>query len=317
MKNATSFAMKVKEELTRIERSEAAKRSLLSGYAKSQGLVRINSSKLTLNMSSEISSVTKLLYSYLRDLYGVTPYFSYSKTKGLGKGVRYALNLDDAGLVLGDLEMDVFDQSVPLNLTKTKEQATAYITGVFLSSGSVNSPSTSNYHLEMGLENEEYAKNVSRLFNHRLPLAFQSRVCPRRREWVVYIKKGESIADFLALLGASETTLEFEDARVERDMRNIENRLDNLDGANMGKTLKTGRRQVEEIEYFILNGGISQFDNEKIEKLLLLRLEHEDASLEELAHLLSGELNTQISKSNVNHLFRKLHQEYLSRSQRK
>jgi DNA-binding transcriptional regulator WhiA len=56
--------------------------------------------------------------------------------------------------------------------------------------------------------------------------------------------------------------------------------------------------------------GFDRIDNPKLKALMQLRLSHPDATLEELRGFLSEELNTSISKSNVNHLFRYLDQEY-------
>ena len=75
--------------------------------------------------------------------------------------------------------------------------------------------------------------------------------------------------------------------------------------------MSAAQRQLEEIHYFEEHGGLSQFRNPKIEALMNLRLTHEDASLDELAELLSDELASTVSKSNVNHLLRDLHKRYL------
>jgi DNA-binding protein WhiA len=56
---------------------------------------------------------------------------------------------------------------------------------------------------------------------------------------------------------------------------------------------------------------MSAIANLKLRALMELRLAHPDASLEELAELLSEELASSVSKSNVNHLFRSLHNLYL------
>ncbi|OPZ32938.1 MAG: putative sporulation transcription regulator WhiA [Tenericutes bacterium ADurb.BinA155] len=76
------------------------------------------------------------------------------------------------------------------------------------------------------------------------------------------------------------------------------------------KTLSAGKRQKEEIQYFVNTIGWDRIDNPKLKALMKLRLDHEDATLDELADLLSEELTSSVSKSNINHLFRYLHSEY-------
>ena len=53
--------------------------------------------------------------------------------------------------------------------------------------------------------------------------------------------------------------------------------------------------------------GKENISNPKLLALMELRLKHPDSSLDELSKLLSEELNTEISKSNVNHLLRYVH----------
>ena len=51
---------------------------------------------------------------------------------------------------------------------------------------------------------------------------------------------------------------------------------------------------------------MAYFDNEKLIHLVNLRLEFPEASLNELKDKLSDKLNIQVSKSNINHMFRKI-----------
>ena len=54
--------------------------------------------------------------------------------------------------------------------------------------------------------------------------------------------------------------------------------------------------------------GIPNLINEKLRLLCELRKENEDDYMLELAELLGERMNCQISKSNINHLFRNLHE---------
>ena len=53
--------------------------------------------------------------------------------------------------------------------------------------------------------------------------------------------------------------------------------------------------------------GVDNVINEKQKLLMKLRLENEDLTLFELSQKMSDQLGEEISKSNVNHLFRAIH----------
>jgi DNA-binding protein WhiA len=306
-----SFAQLVKEESASFQRSDEAKRSLLSSFIRINGYLRLNKGQEGLELSSESASIAKLIYAYLHELYGVEPHFAYTRSAGFLKRVVYHVLVDKgANDILNDVGVDFFAPSFPKNLLASNEEAAAYLAGAFLAAGSVNDPSTSNYHLEIALQDESYAKALSHEWNKVANHQFTSKITHRRKQIVVYLKRSDQISDFLILIGAKEACLQFENVRVDRDFANIDNRLRNIDSANFSKTLKAAERQKTEILYFVKLLGWERIDNPKLKALMHLRLEHEDASLDELAKLLSEELNTTISKSNINHLFRYLDQEY-------
>ena len=78
----------------------------------------------------------------------------------------------------------------------------------------------------------------------------------------------------------------------------------------MKKMLETGLRQIKEIELIDKKLGIKNISNEKAKLLCQLRKENEYASLVDLASLMSEALDKPITKSNINHLFRYLHELY-------
>jgi DNA-binding protein WhiA len=93
-------------------------------------------------------------------------------------------------------------------------------------------------------------------------------------------------------------------------MQNATNRMFICDEANYNKTLKSSAEQIENIKIVQRVYGYTPHDNEKLGALMRLRLENEDATMSELADLLTEALGSEkpISKSNVNHLFIKLKQ---------
>lgn len=70
----------------------------------------------------------------------------------------------------------------------------AFLAGIFLSGGSVNNPETSNYHLELSVDEEEYALFIQELMNY---FHLNAKMTKRRNKYVIYLKSAEKIGDFL------------------------------------------------------------------------------------------------------------------------
>lgn len=304
-----SFAQKVKEESARVERNVVEKKAFLAAFLWSNGYLGLMDGKL--EVSSEISAIAKTIYQYLHELYDVDVRFSYTRSASFLKRIVYHVIVDKGGEdIVNDLGIDYFFNTFPKEMAGNQDKGRGYMAGAFLASGSVNDPVSTNYHLEIEVGNEAYAKWLSRTWNKGLSAPFESKVTKRRNKFIIYIKKSQQISDFLILIGANEQCLAYENIRVDRDFANVDNRLQNLDTANFGKTLKAAERQVKEIEYFRDVAGYNKIKSDKLRALMRIRLEHQDASLDELADMLSQEMNTSISKSNINHLFRSLHALY-------
>lgn len=312
-----SFAQLVKEECARAERSDEEKRAFLSAFARMNGYLRLKGDTAGLQLSSEQSAIAKVVYQYIHDLYGAKVHFSYTRSAGFLKRIIYNVNVDEgAEDILNDLEVDYFMPSLPEKVLQTTEQKGAFLAGAFLAGGSVNGPESSNYHLEISCREEAFARFLLKVLQKYPSHPFPAKLMLRRSKWMVYIKRGDAVSDFLVLIGARENCLRFEDVRVGREFASIGNRLSNLDGANYRKSQKAGERQVEAIHYFERHGGLDAFDNPKFVALLKIRLEHPDASLQELAESLSEELNSEVSRSNVNHLLRELERLYAERREK-
>ena len=306
MAKGMSFAFQAKEEIAAHDFPAELHRSLLSGFAKTNGSLRLGDNGEELDLSSESARIAKLIYLIAGKRYGGAPHFAYSRSFGRGKKTRFHVLIPNADEVLEDLRVDFLTGKINPEVVETDEEARCYLSGAFLASGSVNDPASSNYHLEIAVSSQSYAKWLCHLINKVYGHHFSAKVSSRRNQWIVYLKRSEQISEFLVLIGATEACLQFEAVRIDRDEMNIENRLVNLDAANMSKTLLTGKRQVAQIEFLMRHGGPAAFPSEKCYALALLRLSHPEASTRELAELLSEELSATVTKSNVNHLFRSI-----------
>ena len=303
-----SFARLVKEESAKAERSVSEKKALLSSFVRINGYLRIRGKQEGLELSSENSAIAKCVYQYLHELYGVDVRFAYTRSAGFLKRMVYHVIVDDeAGKILEDLEVDFFNPEKPKNVISSSEEVAAYLTGAFLAGGSVNNPASRSYHLEICVKDEGFAKFLLKIWSKYQPHPFSCKLSKRRNQFVLYLKRGDEISDFLVLMGAKDQCLAFEDVRISRDFSSIGNRLSNLDTANYGRVVLASKRQIEEINYLFEKEGKENISNPKLLALMELRVKNPDASLDELSKLLSSELNTEISKSNINHLLRYVH----------
>lgn len=302
-----SFALRAKEEIALLPFPTLQGKALLSGFAKTTGSLRLSGEGEEIDMVSESAKIAKSLYSLATSIYGPVARFSYTRSSQRRKKVRYHVLV--SGKVMEDLELDFLSAKIPAFVLGKEELERCYLSGAFMAAGSVNSPTSSNYHLEIACGDQGYAKWLIHLINKVSGHVFEAKMVSRRYQSVVYLKKAEQISDFLVLVGATQACLEFENVRVDRDFANIGNRLANLDTANMAKTINVATRQKEEIEALVKKNGWNAYSGKK-RLLMQLRLDHPDSSLSELATLLSEELNATISKSNVNHIFRDIHNEY-------
>lgn len=307
-----SFTREVKEELCSNEYpSQDRLRALLAAYIRINGSLVFRDKKSYLSLSSENAKISAFIYKTLNDIYKSDARLIYETKTNLGKNRIYTIEIQEASeTILEDLDISFLEGKISKNIVRNDDTISGYLAGAFLASGSVNSPATSNYHLEIALNSENYAKWLSKLFSKYKNSDIEPKIVKRREQFVIYFKKSDQISNFIIMIGAVSSCLEFEDARMNRDLVNSQNRLTNMDTANMKKIYETGLRQVEEIKLIDKVVGIENIENSKIRLLCSLRLENESASLVDLAILMSEKLGKDITKSNINHLFRSIHEMY-------
>ena len=308
MRTTQSFPQKVKDELCQNQYdSKERLRALLSAYIRINGSVIFQQKQSLLSLETENAKIAKFVYQSINQLYEADAHLTFYKNQR--RKTTYVITVKEKSeQIVEDLEISFFEGKISKNIVANDASIAGYLAGAFLASGSINSPMTSNYHLEISLNSENYAKWMSHLFARYKNSNIEPKVIFRRDKYVIYFKKSDQIANFLIIIGAVEACMEFENIRVDRDFANNSNRLTNLDTANMSKIYETAQRQINEIKVIDSRLGLSNITNEKIRLLCEIRLENDAASLQELSALLSERMNKIITKSNVNHLFRAIHQ---------
>jgi hypothetical protein len=173
----------------------------------------------------------------------------------------------------------------------------AFIRGAFMAAGSISNPNKA-YHFEIKCNSNKKSEQLIKLLEN---FNIDAKMVARKGSYVVYIKEGEGIVDALNVMEAHVALMEMENIRILKGMSNYYNRQVNCETANIKKTVTTSVRQIEDINYIIKNRGID-FLPEKLQDIAIVRIEHTEASLQELGKLLEPPLG----KSGVNHRLRKI-----------
>ncbi len=313
MENKITFSQIVKEELvTEVNYSKERLEALLSAYIRINGVIKFSNKVLNVVLKTENAKIAKFIYSSIKSIdEKVDIELKFVKSRNRKKKTYYHIYISDAEAFLDYLSVSYFEGKIPKEIVYNDETISGYIAGAFLASGSINSPETSNYHLEITTVSENYAKWLSKLFLKYKRVEMTPKIISRRDRYVIYFKKSDQISNLLVMIGAANSCIEFENYRAYRDYTNNTNRYLNLDTANMKKTMAVAERQIKEIRYIDNVLGIHMLANPKKELLCYYRLDNESLSMQDLANKLSEEMGIIITKSSVNHMFRELHELYL------
>jgi len=173
----------------------------------------------------------------------------------------------------------------------------AFIRGAFLAGGSVTDPEK-RYHLELATAHHSVSREG---FSVLLELGFSPKEAARGGNSLLYFKQADTIADFFTTIGASGTAMNVMTAKVDKEMRNTITRRVNCDSANADKVVAAAQEQLEAIRYIVREFGLDALP-EPLKDAALLRIANPEASLSELATLLSEPL----SKSAVSRRLQKI-----------
>ena len=182
-------------------------------------------------------------------------------------------------------------------MKQDEQLARLCIREAFIKSGSMNDPNK-KYHLEIMFKTKKKAEEMQTLLNN---FNINAKVIKREKDYMLYLKDGEEISEFLALIGANSSVIKFEEIRVLKETRNDINRLVNCETANLNKTINAAVKQIEDIKLIKKKRKFSNLP-ENLQEIAELRIANPDVSLIELGKMLSEP----IGKSGVNHRLKKL-----------
>lgn len=273
-----SFSTELKEEISKLENlsnKEAVKYELM-GYLISNNISEENN-KIKFNTENE--------YNINR----------FSRLLSNMKIINYEIEIQGNLFIItvNKKELKKIEKIENLNLDQIKW----LIRGVYLGSGSINNPEK-KYHLEIGIAQKTEAEKV---IEYLKKYDIKSKMVEKRDDYAVYIKDGEEISKFLALLGANKSVIKFEEIRVQREMNNKINRIVNCETANLNKTINASIEQIEAIKKIKTNNKFEKLDK-SLKEIAELRLNNPNASLVELGKLLKNP----VGKSGVNYRLKKI-----------
>ena len=297
-----SFTSNIKNEISNIEYGDSEKMAELSAILNIG--VKIFDDKF--EIYTENISVARRIYKLIKEIYHVEINMDTSGVNSLrGNKLVLLIIKEKVKLILEDLSIMNKDKRlfVPsMYLVDELKDKQAYLRGVFIICGSINDPKTSRYHAEFVISNYDTAVFVNNLLNE---MYFNSKLIKRDKNYMVYIKESEKISDFIKMLNATTSLFYYEDIRIYRDHKNMTNRLNNCEQANVDKSMNASREQLELIKKL---KEIRDFDllDEKIKDICIYKEKYPESSMAELAEIISSETERPITKSCINHRFRKI-----------
>ncbi len=289
-----TFTTQIKEEITKEENNNIEDLTSLCTYLKFNAT--LEEDKMTVMVVN--ASVARWIFKLLKTNYNVLIKLTTRTMKRFKARNLYILEVKEKlDLIYKDID-NIFKE---IN-TSSDEEKKAFLKGMFLACGSINDPKKNQYHLEFLVKEEEDAKLIDDLLNS---LKIKSKVLKRDREYMVYVKSSENISDFIKYLGAFNALFYFEDIRIYKDHKNMVNRLNNCEQANVERTLKSSKVILDNIKYLEDNDLLMLLDD-RSKEIIEYKKKYPDTSLGELAEIITMETNKSITKSGINHHFRKI-----------
>ncbi|MBR5558778.1 MAG: DNA-binding protein WhiA [Oscillospiraceae bacterium] len=215
-----------------------------------------------------------------------------------------------AGKTVYDVQVDSSEDSVAIQqffhheadtiqieVFQSDEDIAAFCSGAFLACGSMHDPQK-NYHLEFLLPRAGLEESFARLLDG---MGYTPLVTERRGQRVLFFRDSEQIEGLLAIMGATRQALDLMNIKIYKDIRNKANRQKNCDTANIDKAISAGAKQLQQIQLIKERLGLESLEDD-LRAMVEVRLAHPEASLRELADLMTPPL----SRSGVNHRLARL-----------
>lgn len=303
-----SFSSEVKDEISRqFSGARHCQISELAAIFSMCGSIMISAdNSYALKVVTENVIVARKFYKLLKMAFQVEAEIAIAPSNRLNKSNAYtviirknesAVRILQAFRILKD-NCEIDEKVMVGNLiTQQACCKRAFIRGAFLSAGSISDPNKF-YHFEIVCDTESKALQLRDMINS---FELESKVVPRKKNYVVYIKEGTQIVEILNVMEAHVALMNLENVRILKEMRNSVNRRVNCETANSNKTVVAAVKQIKDIEYIRDTIGLESLSDGLLE-VARVRLENPDVSLKDLGTM----LEVPVGKSGVNHRLKKI-----------
>ncbi|MGI6664875.1 MAG: DNA-binding protein WhiA [Christensenellaceae bacterium] len=298
-----SFSYQVKEELCRRPlRERHCMQAELAGITHVSGALFLSGSGTGISYTTEHPSIVTRLFSLYAGLFSLTPLLSQTKNQLQKEVYQIRVIFSDLENALQTLAVTLtpmfgVNQALLASLLGKDCCKAAYLRGAFLGSGSMTDPEK-EYHLEIVSGSSAVAEVLRNLMSS---VEISAGITARKENTVVYLKDSTGITTLLTHMGAHTAVLEIENIRIYKNIRGNINRQYNWESANIDRTVRSAMTQLKNITLIEEYQGLSSL-TPALQEAATLRLQHPEASLEELASLSKNKS----SKSAMNNRLRKL-----------
>jgi DNA-binding protein WhiA len=294
------FSYRVKNELARIiPKDISEQKDELLAFIKLKGNIVKSNQKKNLIIILEDPTTTRTVYNLIKRIFKIYPSVKKENLSNIKKHYKVKIPfLKETERILKEMNLSWKNEHIhnkqyigekKLNLNKNFSKV-SYLRGAFLVNGFVNDPEKM-YHLEISTIDEGEVNFIHTLFDY---YGLNSRVSFWKKKWVVYLKRGDSIFEFLRLIGLQNALLYFQDIRARKDLLNIVNRL---------KIVLSAAKQLHDIDVIEKKIGL-QHISPRLSLVAEVRKNLPYASLQELAE----EVDFKITKSGIYHRLKKISQ---------
>lgn len=309
MMEKLSFSAQVKEELGKyISKNRHCQIAELAAIIHYQGhLARGNEGQLQLQIQTENPIVLRKCFTILNKAFNIKTSEIEQKCLQYHKNSVYTIVLEkeeDIKNIIQEVKL-LDDEGVLHDLRDIVNPVIieqyccrrGFTRGAFLCIGSMSDPNKS-YHLELVCSNLHQAKQLQDVL---ILFDLDAKIIERKKHYVVYLKEGSHIVDFLGITKARVALMNLENLRIVKEMRNSINRQVNCETANIAKTVNAATKQIEDIIFIRDYIGFSKLPD-TLREMAQVRLEHPQTPLKDLGQY----LDPPVGKSGVNHRLRKL-----------
>lgn len=281
-----AMTMQVKSELATLPVDKPSCREAeLASMLRFAGGLHLTSGSIVIEAELDTGAAARRLRTAIVDLYGFSSELVVVSGSGIRRGTRYVVRLIKHGSELARRTGLVDGRGRPVRGLPPRiigggvAECEAAWRGAFLAHGSLTEPGRS-MALEVTCPGSEAALALVGAAR-RLGIASKAREV--RGVDRVVLRDGDHIAAMLTRMGAHEAVLAWEDRRMRREVRGTANRLANFDDANLRRSARaavaSGARVARALE--ILGDDVP----DHLRAAGMLRMEHKQASLEELGQL--------------------------------